>query len=144
MLIAAMFGLTLAVNPISVPSADASVSPTVRARAYRAAAAQIGVRYTWGGTSRATGFDCSGLTQYAYARAGKRLPRTALQQYWATIHIQARRARIGDLVFFHDGRTVYHEGIYVGRGYIIHAPHSGARVRKAKLWTNRIRFGRVR
>lgn len=144
MLVAAMFGLTLAVNPISVPAASASVTPTVRAKAYRAIVAQIGVRYVWGGTSRATGFDCSGLTQYAYARAGKRIPRTALQQYRATVHIQPRRARIGDLVFFHDGHTIYHNGMYVGNGYMIHAPRAGKRVSKVKIWTNRVRFGRVR
>ena len=40
-------------------------------------------------------------------------------------------AKAGDLLFFYGGRT--HMGIYVGHGYMIHAPHSGSHVKKVKL-----------
>lgn len=96
-----------------------------------------------GGTSPRTGFDCSGLTQYAYARVGKHLPRTAQQQYRATIRI-SRGARPGDLIFFFSGGTAYHVAIYAGRGYIYHAPRAGKRVSLVRLWTSAVRIGRVR
>jgi len=142
-LIAAMFGLTLAVNPAAAPEAEALVSATNAARATRVAAAQIGIRYVYGGTTRA-GFDCSGLTQYAYARVGKRLPRTAQQQFKATYHPRAQHRRVGDLVFFYSGWNVYHMGIYAGNGYMIHSPRAGKRVQKVRIWTSHVLYGRVR
>ena len=142
--VAALFGLTLAVNPMSAPTADAAVSASVAVRAIHVAASEVGVRYRYGGTSPRTGFDCSGLTQYSYARVGKRLPRTAQQQYRATIRINNRNARVGDLVFFHFGSTIYHVGIYAGHGYMYAAPHSGSRVKKQKIWTTHYYTGRVR
>jgi cell wall-associated NlpC family hydrolase len=59
-----------------------------------------GVRYTYGGTSRA-GFDCSGLTQYVYGRLGKHIARTAESQFRQFRRIAKARAQAGDLVFFH-------------------------------------------
>jgi cell wall-associated NlpC family hydrolase len=145
MLIAALFGLTLALNPLTIESADAAVVPAgVGVRAEHVAASEVGVRYTFGGTSPRVGFDCSGLTQYSYARLGVRLPRTAQQQYNATIHTTWRAARPGDLVFFHSGRSVYHVGIYAGNWNMYAAPHTGARVQKERIWSSQITFGRVR
>jgi len=143
LLIAVFFGLTLAVSPHAAPTAEAAISPAVGRQALRVVAAQAGIRYVWGGTSPRTGFDCSGLTQYAYARIGKRLPRTAHQQYKATTRIY-RGARAGDLVFFMSGGTVYHNAMYAGNGYIWHAPRAGKRVSKVKLWTSRVIVTRVR
>jgi len=139
-----MLGLALAINPISATKAHAAVSPRVSVGALRIAASEIGVAYVWGGTRPWTGFDCSGLVQYSYARVGRHLPRTAQEQYNATIHIRRSAARSGDLVFFYSGTTIFHDGIYAGRGYIVHAPHSHARVRLAHLWTSHVLFGRVR
>ncbi len=144
LLIAALFGLTLAVNPMSAPRAEGAVSAAVGVRAVHVAAAQVGVPYRSGGTSPRTGFDCSGLTQYTYARVGKHLPRTAQQQYRATTRISKRNARAGDLVFFHSGSRIYHVGIYAGRGYMYAAPHSGSRVKKQRIWTSAYYLGRVR
>ena len=90
------------------------------------------------------GFDCSGLTLYAYGRAGKRLPRTAQQQYAASTRISRAAARPGDLVFFHSGRTIYHVAVYAGAGWIWHAPKPGKRVAKVRLWTSAVTYGRVR
>src|ERR1035437_5058142 len=75
-LIAALFGLTLALNPVSTPNANAAVSYSVGVSALREAASKVGVSYKNGGASSQTGFDCSGLTQYSYARVGRKLPRT--------------------------------------------------------------------
>ena len=140
-LIAALFGVTLAVNPITAPKSNALVSAASGARVVRVAAAQIGIPYVWGGTTR-RGFDCSGLTQYAYARIGKYIPRTTQTQYRATVRVSAKRP--GDLVFFYNRGNVYHVAIWVGNGWIIHAPHTGARVSRVRLWTSHVIVKRVR
>ena len=144
MLFVALLGLTLALNPMSAPKAEAAVPLTVSLSALRAATAQTGVPYRYGGTSPRTGFDCSGLTQYSYARVGRKLPRTAQQQYNATIRIPWSARRLGDLVFFYSGHSIYHVGVYAGSWYMIAAPHTGARVLKERIWSTQIVFGRVR
>ena len=58
-----------------------------------------GWRYVYGGASPTTSFDCSGLTQWTYGKAGINLPRTAQQQYDVTQHIPLSEAQAGDLVF---------------------------------------------
>lgn len=72
-----------------------------------------------------TSFDCSGLTQWCYGKAGISLPRTAQMQYDATQHIPLSQAKAGDLVFFHStynaGSYVTHVGIYVGNNQMYHA-----------------------
>jgi cell wall-associated NlpC family hydrolase len=143
MLVAALFGLALALNPMSAPKASAAVPLNVSLSALRVATSEIGIPYVYGGTSP-RGFDCSGLTQYSYARAGRQLPRTAQQQYAATIRIPFNQRRMGDLVFFYSGSTVYHVGVYAGNWYMVDAPHTGARVRKERIWSTHIVLGRVR
>ncbi|GAB3434082.1 C40 family peptidase [Phycicoccus ginsengisoli] len=143
-LFALLLGLGLVVSPAATPKAHAAVSLGTVSSAARVAAAQVGVPYRYGGTSPRTGFDCSGLTLYAYARAGKLLPRTAQQQYAAATRISRSSARPGDLVFFHSGRTIYHVAVYAGAGYIWHAPKPGKRVAKVRLWTSAVTYGRVR
>ncbi|MEV0254717.1 NlpC/P60 family protein [Streptomyces sp. NPDC050732] len=118
----------------------------------KAALAQRGTLYSWGGgnangPSRGTccspsgasgagitGFDCSGLTTYAYAQAGMALPRTAHTQAAMGMRIPAssgiRALRPGDLVFYAD-RTgaIFHVGLYVGKGQMVNAARPGTRVR---------------
>ena len=144
MLFVALLGLTLALNPMSAPKAEAAVPLTVSLSALRVATAQTGVPYRYGGTSPRTGFDCSGLTQYSYARVGRYVSRTAQQQYNATIRIPWNGRKMGDLVFFYSGRTVYHVGVYAGNWYMVDAPRAGARVRKERIWSTHVVFGRVR
>jgi len=141
---AALFTLTLALSPLSASNANAAVSATVGLDALHVAAAQRGIPYRYGGASPKTGFDCSGLTMYSYARVGRSIPRTAQQQYAATIRISASARRQGDLVFFYTGHTVYHVGIYAGSGYMIDAPHAGTVVREERIWTPYVLYGRVR
>lgn len=77
-----------------------------------------GFPYVFGGSSPTTSFDCSGLTQWSYGKAGISLPRTAQAQYDVTNHLDIKDAKPGDLVFFHStydaGTLVTHVGIYVG------------------------------
>ena len=78
-----------------------------------------------GGSNPNTSFDCSGLTQWCYGKAGISLPRTAQAQYDATQHIPLSQAQAGDLVFFHSTYNtsdyVTHVGIYVGNNQMYHA-----------------------
>ncbi|HHA8171806.1 TPA: lysozyme family protein [Streptococcus pneumoniae] len=84
-----------------------------------------GWRYVYGGASPTTSFDCSGLTQWTYGKAGINLPRTAQQQYDGTQHIPLSEAQAGDLVFFHStynaGSYITHVGIYLGNNRMFHA-----------------------
>lgn len=110
---------------------------------------QQGKRYRFGGSNPSTGFDCSGLTQYAFKRgAGIQLPRTAAAQYQVAQKVPRSAARQGDLVFFQTrGRRIGHVGVYLGNGKFIHAPSSGKRVTTTPLtgyWSKRlVGFGRV-
>jgi cell wall-associated NlpC family hydrolase len=97
---------------------------------------KLGTPYLWGGegTPEQGGrFDCSGLTQAAYASVGIQLPRVANDQYNAGPHPSRNELLPGDLVFFsHDptnSRAIHHVGIYVGGGYMIDAPRTGAVIR---------------
>jgi hypothetical protein len=97
--------------------------------AIRAALRQRGVRYVWGGASPA-GFDCSGLTMWAYARAGVELPHSTYGQIRVGRRIGRRQIRPGDLVFSEGGG---HVGLYIGHGMVVHAPHAGTVVGLATL-----------
>jgi cell wall-associated NlpC family hydrolase len=86
----------------------------------------VGVPYEYGGSSPATGFDCSGFTRFVYAHFGIDLPHFSGTQFALGRRVASPAAlRPGDLVFF-DG--LGHVGLYLGDGRFIHAPHSGARV----------------
>jgi hypothetical protein len=100
------------------------------------AKAQLGVPYQWGGSSPRTGFDCSGLVQWAYAKAGIRIPRTSEEQILATNgkHVSRKDLLPGDLVFFRDSTgDVHHVGISLGGDKFIDAPHTGDVVRRDSL-----------
>jgi cell wall-associated NlpC family hydrolase len=86
----------------------------------------IGTRYTWGGTSPRSGFDCSGFVRFVYGHFGVRLAHSSFAQFTVGRRVARGSLRPGDLVFF-DG--LGHVGIYVGNGRFIHAPHTGTRVR---------------
>ncbi len=81
--------------------------------------------YVYGGDSPSTSFDCSGLVQWCYGKAGIALPRTAQEQYNVTQHIPLSEAKAGDLVFFHStynaGTYITHVGLYVGNNRMYHA-----------------------
>ncbi|CAL9637358.1 MULTISPECIES: C40 family peptidase [Streptomyces] len=137
--------LTLAAvgGSIAVPglATDASAA-TIASKALKVAASKKGSPYRWGATGP-NRFDCSGLTLYSFKKAGKKLPRTAAQQYNKSRHISARNRKAGDLVFFHSGSSVYHVGIYAGHNKIWHAPKTGDVVKLQKIWSKSVWYGRV-
>lgn len=123
-------------------SALSSCTPGVTAA--EAARAQVGVRYVYGGSSP-SGFDCSGLTSWAWKQAGVTLPRTASAQHQATARISKADLQPGDLVFYGSG-SVSHVAIYVGEGKIVQARKAGypVEVQSIDWWaSNRIGYGRV-
>lgn len=95
----------------------------------------VGTPYRYGGDSRNTGFDCSGMVQYLYKSAlGVSLPRTARDMAAAGINIDKSRLRVGDLVFFNtNGSTYSHVGLYIGDGQFIHSPNSRSVIRTNHL-----------
>ncbi|MEU8891283.1 bifunctional lytic transglycosylase/C40 family peptidase [Streptomyces sp. NPDC048442] len=103
---------------------------------------KLGTPYLWGGNGTADQqgrFDCSGLTVAAYDTVGIDLPRVANDQYNAGPHPAREELLPGDLVFFSDdltnSRMIRHVGIYVGGGYMINAPFTGAVIRFDKIDT---------
>jgi cell wall-associated NlpC family hydrolase len=101
-------------------------------RAAIIAVRQIGVRYAYGGNS-ATGFDCSGLVQFAYAGAGKKIARTTADLWRQMQPVPERDLRVGDLVFFNIEGKVSHVGLYLGSRRFVHAPATGREVTIAEL-----------
>jgi cell wall-associated NlpC family hydrolase len=97
----------------------------------------VGVRYRRGGTSAATGFDCSGFTRQVFEMSvGLVLPRRVDEQAVAPGLVAVKREDLkpGDLVFFNTlKRTFSHVGIYIGDNRFIHAPRTGQRVRTEDL-----------
>ena len=111
-----------------------------------AARSMLGVAYRYGGTD-SRGFDCSGLVQYSYAKAGLKLPRTSQDIFRASELVNPGNLQAGDLVFFNTMRRAFsHVGIYVGEGQFLHAPASGGEVRIEEIgksyWTKRFNGAR--
>jgi cell wall-associated NlpC family hydrolase len=107
------------------------------------AESQIGVPYVWGGETPGRGFDCSGLVQWAWAKAGIQIPRTTQTQWPAMIHVPLTALQPGDLLFYYnlDGdHQVDHVVMYAGSGpwganTIIAAPYTGTTVSLAPIFT---------
>ncbi|MDX1403634.1 MAG: C40 family peptidase [Woeseiaceae bacterium] len=100
---------------------------SVGAQAAGIAARQVGVPYRYGG-STPSGFDCSGLAQYAYSKAGRRIPRTTGDQWRHLSPVPKSRLAVGDLLFFRIEGKISHVGLYLGHGRFVHAPKSGRTV----------------
>jgi cell wall-associated NlpC family hydrolase len=100
-----------------------------------------GVRYKNGGSDPG-GFDCSGFTQYVFARHGVALPRSVRDQFDEGNPIRPEDLREGDLLFFEtEGRGASHVGIAVGGDSFVHAPSTSGVVRVERLasryWSDR-------
>lgn len=84
----------------------------------------VGVRYTWGGNTPKSGFDCSGFTKFVFAKEGIVLPRTSREQVRAGSPVPLDFGAMipGDIILFAEpGEAISHVAIYVGDGRIIHA-----------------------
>jgi cell wall-associated NlpC family hydrolase len=126
---------------------------------------QLGVPYAWGGGNATgptrgvrhgagtVGFDCSGLTLYAWAQTGVSLAHHSATQWRQGRHVPLDQLRPGDLVFFAanpaDPATIHHVGLYLTAGIMIHAPRTGDTVRteqftSSRYWTNQLMDTAVR
>jgi cell wall-associated NlpC family hydrolase len=128
-------------NATPAGAGDSSTAQT----AIDAAMAYRGTPYAWGGGGTrgpgpgqdpdlgVTGFDCSGLTQYAYGRAGITIPRNSRAQYSALPKVSSSDLRPGDLVFWatdvSSPDTIHHVAIWLGGSRILEAPESGSVVK---------------
>ena len=113
---------TTTTTPVSYTGPTSSQAGKAVAFAY----AQLGKPYVYGATGPSS-YDCSGLTQAAWAAAGVSIPRTTYEQWGALPHIPLSDLQPGDLIYY-NGES--HTAIYVGGGYVIDAPHTGAVVEK--------------
>ena len=100
----------------------------------------IGVKYTWGGNTPSSGFDCSGYVKFVFEKHGVRLPRTSRAQASAgsRVPLDFARLRAGDLIMFaNPGEAISHVAIYAGDRQILHSSKSGQGVRYDNLMSNR-------
>ncbi|RBQ18145.1 hypothetical protein DP939_22380 [Spongiactinospora rosea] len=135
-----------ATTPCSSQASDTLADPTSGrgAIAVRAALTMLGVPYSWGGGgpagptygigrgARTLGFDCSGLTEYAWAQAGVRIGTTTYEQWRAGSPVPKSRITPGDLVFYETDPTrpgPDHVGLAISATHMVNAPHTGAVVR---------------
>ncbi|WP_219468200.1 NlpC/P60 family protein [Nonomuraea rhizosphaerae] len=114
-----------------------------------AALTQLGIPFSWGGGApsgpttgigrgaRTRGFDCSGLTLYAWSKAGIRLGHYTGTQYRQGRRVAIADLRKGDLVFFGGGTAdPTHVGLYLGDGVMVHAPKTGDVVKRTTFLTS--------
>jgi cell wall-associated NlpC family hydrolase len=124
----------------------APVAPSIPATssgaaiAVSAALSQVGVPYQFGQSSPGVAFDCSGLTMYAWGRAGVSLPHSSRAQYDMLPHVPLNALEPGDLIFSHT--PVGHVGLYIGGGQMVHAPQPGESVMVSPVSPNAIGAGR--
>lgn len=103
----------------------------------------LGYPYKWGGATPQTSFDCSGIVQWSYKKAGINLPRVSRDQYKATQKISPSEAKAGDLVFFvgHKGSSyITHVGLYIGNGKMLSAQNAGLVVTNVEGWNGGGKF----
>ena len=122
---------------VSVASA-----PSFRVRAVQVAAQQNGKPYRYGSTGP-NSFDCSGLVKFAFARAGKSLPRSSRDMFRATQRIAPSAKKPGDLIFMSSNGRIGHVAVYAGNGMMWDAPTAGRNVSKRRIYSASYYVGRV-
>lgn len=110
-------------RPAPTPAATVAASSTAD-RAVAAALTQVGTSYAWGGEAPG-GFDCSGLVQWAYGRAGVSLPRTSRAQATVGTAVSVTQLRAGDLLFYNYGGGVSHVAMAISATRVIEASQAG-------------------
>jgi cell wall-associated NlpC family hydrolase/uncharacterized coiled-coil protein SlyX len=130
-------GSTPAPTPDPTPAPPSAPPPASTAGiAVGAAQSQLGVSYRFAAESPGEAFDCSGLTKWAWGRAGVYLPHQSARQYASTPHVSQDEAQPGDLVFYHS--PIGHVGIYIGGGQMIHATQPGDVVKVSPVRWNKV------
>jgi len=130
-------GSTPAPTPDPTPTPPSAPPPASTAGiAVGAAQSQLGVSYRFAAESPGEAFDCSGLTKWAWGRAGVYLPHQSARQYASTPHVSQDEAQPGDLVFYHS--PIGHVGIYIGGGQMIHATQPGDVVKVSPVRWNKV------
>jgi cell wall-associated NlpC family hydrolase len=124
----------------TTPSGPAPAVSGGAGAAVSAAYSALGVPYVWGGASM-SGFDCSGLTMWAWAKGGVSLPHYTGSQYAAGRKIPMSALQPGDLIFYNG---LSHVGLYVGGGNIIHAPNRRSQVKVDSIYYWNTVVGAVR
>lgn len=133
----AMLAGGLVLGGLAGPGADHAdaASKKTAVKALKVAAKQKGDPYRRGGNGPGS-FDCSGLVQYSYKKAGKKLSRTSASMLKYK-KVSKKNRRAGDiLVFLKNGRA-YHAALYAGHGKIWEAQRPGTSVKKTKIWSSR-------
>lgn len=100
------------------------VNGSAAGTAVAAAMSVIGTQYVWGSANPSVGFDCSGLTSWAWAQAGVYIPHSSAAQYSSLPHVPLGSVQPGDLIFYYS--PISHVALYIGGGQIVHATHPGA------------------
>jgi peptidoglycan DL-endopeptidase RipA len=148
--LAATAGSLAPAGPVANGATAGPPDPAAVATAIAAARRQLGVTYSWGGggstgpgygvepDAGVIGFDCSGLTQYAYAQAGIALPRNAQSQFSVLPKVARDQLQAGDLVFWAtdpaNWQTIHHVAVYLGDGTVLQAPETGDVVKVSPMW----------
>ena len=129
---ASLEGVPAYAPPLDIPT------NTLGGQAVAIAYRFLGVPYVWGGATP-SGFDCSGLTMYVYAKLGIKLGHYTGFQYYQGRRVPRDQLQPGDLVFFHASSSGVpgHEGMYIGNGSFIHAPQTGDVVKISSLFDTR-------
>ncbi len=104
--------------------------------AVSAAWSAIGTPYGFAGETPGVSFDCSGLTKWAWGRAGVGMPHQSGAQYGSFAHVSQADAQPGDLIFYYS--PIGHVGLYIGGGQMIHAPNTGTTVTVATVHWNKV------
>ena len=141
--VAEILGLDGSPAPTTRPSSPGANGETTSSAAIAIAAArsQIGVPYSFARAAPGIAFDCSGLTRWAWGKAGVQLPHYSAMQYAVTTRISVANARPGDLLFFHA--PVSHVAMYLGKGLMIDAAEPGTTVSvRAVRWSSVVGVGR--
>lgn len=107
-------------------SSTQGASTASAAQIIKYAETQLGVKYVWGAEQPGKGFDCSGLTQWAYGKAGVKIPRVAADQQKVGTKVPTNKTQPGDLLFV--GNPAHHVVMSIGGNKIIEAPHPGSHV----------------
>ena len=132
---ASMAGVPSAASPISTILPTLPIAGNgIGVQAVALAEHFLGVPYVWGGASP-SGFDCSGLVMYVYGLLGVRLPHYSGYQWYSGPRVPTNQLQPGDIVFFHPSSNgPQHEGMYIGQGEFIQAPHTGDVVKISSLY----------